>query len=363
MFTATGLASTEIPWTFVQGRPLIKLHELDRLFSIRSYYDHNRVLLEGEDKKQAFFLPWGSYAVIDGRFRRLKTPLRVKEGNLYIDAALVQAHLMPFIPLAKRKWAGEQILGAFSKVRYPVCALERAVRKVFLDPGHGGIDQGAVWGQVKEKDLVLQFARYAMKELKALGFEVLLSRKEDDFLPLELRTVLAEAWGADIFISIHANSSPSFQLRGTETYILSSNATDARARKLAMQENFLDKQSPLVGRTLQNILWDIGQSAYLQDSAYLAAHVQKSLVSAAQKPQWRNGGVREAPFFVLSTASVPAILVELAYLSNPEDRRMLQDRKFQQVLARALAKGVVKYAEYCNSSAKKKGKADAKGEV
>ncbi len=349
-------AHPTIKWVFVQSRPLIEISELQRVFSIRTYYDNNRLLLEGANKKQAFFLPWENYAVIDGQFQQLRTPPQQKNGKIYIDAALIKAYLIPLIEEKKQQWANREISTIFSKARHPVCALERPVFRVLLDPGHGGREYGATAKQTKEKNIVLDFALLAVKELEKLGFSVLLSRQKDSQLSLGARTQLAKSWKADVFISIHANASPLKAVRGTETYILSSKASDGAARKLAISENMKNGQEePKQAQTIKNILRDVWQTAYLQDSAYLAANIQKSLVEARERfisdaggrSLKGNRGVREAPFSVLKRAAMPAVLVELAYLSNNADRRLLKNKKFQQTLAKALAKGVGKYAQHC----------------
>ena len=350
-----------LAWSFVQSRPLLSTKVLESRLGIRSYFDRKRqrLLLEGQGK-MAFFTPWGSFAVIDGRFQRLARPLLVRQKGKFVDAALIQSHLLPFISEGKRVWLKEEIRRAFSKVRNPVCALERPVRRVFIDPGHGGAEDGGVRNKMKEKDLVLSFATLTAMELKKMGFEVHLSRNKDEAVPLDLRPTLANEWKADVFVSLHANTSPAKYVRGVETYILSSDATDDEARKLAVKENStlatINRKSSRQ-LTLDNILWDIGQTAFLQDSAVLAASIQNQVFASARKTfplkgkkGWRNRGVREAPFIVLSRSAMPAVLVELAYLSNSKDRALLGTKKFQRTLAKAIADGVKKYSEHCSST-------------
>jgi N-acetylmuramoyl-L-alanine amidase len=177
-------------------------------------------------------------------------------------------------------------------------------------------------------------------------------------VPLEIRPKLAKEWKADLFVSLHVNSSPSALAQGTETYILSQEATDAEARKLALLENSIAGKADAKASAVQDILWDVEQTAYLQDSAYLASYIQKSIVANAHDllrkeklpGDWRNRGVRQAPFYVLDRAPMPAVLVEIGYLSNPRDRSLMGEKIFMESLAKAIAEGVKKYKEACRKS-------------
>ena len=361
----SAVAASPLEWTFRDGRPHLALADLERRFGVRGYFDakRGRLLLEGFQGRTAFFLPHGSYAVIEGRFQRLSSPILPDgKGRFLVDASLLQAHLLPFLEAGDREALKEEIRRAISSRDAVNCSLEHPVKKIFLDPGHGGDDRGAVRFGTLEKNIVLDFAKSVARELASLGFETTLSRAKDESIALDLRPEIAREWGADLFVSLHANTSPFPGARGAETYILSSDATDAEARKLAVSENdFLrTKGMPEKENTnLENILWDIGQTSYLQDSARLAAHVQTELFRSVNaylekkraKALWRNRGVREAPFLVLSRAAMPAVLVELAYLSNVEDRTLLSSQDFQLTLAKALASGIKKFAEECQARA------------
>ena len=353
------LEGKSLHWIFIQGKPWLSVSSLKQISSLRVRYEkqRGRLVMEG-DKQKAFLLLGASYMVIQDRFIRLQFPfLMEQKGNLYLHVTFVQSHLSKLLKPKDRSFLRKEVRAVFMQSKRFLCVLERPVRRIFLDPGHGGEDDGARYRWAKEKDLVLFFAERVKKGLKKEGFEVHLSRTKDERIPLELRPSLAREWGADVFISIHANSSPSQKVRGVETYILSEKATDAGARKLAIMENRYiqsrrDKNSKK--STLRNILWDVQQMAYLQDSAYLASHVQSSILESTQgyfrsrgKKAWKNQGVREAPFLVLSHSSMPSMLLELGYISNPQDRRLLWNKKFQKLLAKGLVEGVKRYAEHC----------------
>lgn len=355
------LGQPQIPWNTDGGRPRLLLSEFEKHLDLRTYFDRrrNRILVESSGNF-AFFLPWSSYAVVGGTFQQISRPVvpTEKGTDFWIDASLIQSHLLPFVSTKKRVNLSKEIQTLLVKDKHAVCALERPVKRVFLDPGHGGEDQGAKRGGTLEKEIVLKFSQLAKSEIESLGFEVMLSRSKDELIPLDLRPQLASEWKADVFISVHANSYKGSRIRGPETYILSSEATNAEARKLALLENKfveakLSKRSRK-DRILESILWDVGQTAYLQDSAHLAAAVHTELHSAGstliqetEKRKWVNRGVLQAPFLVLKQAAMPAVLLEIGYLSNAKDRKWLNSKKFQQNLAKALAKGVKKYAEHC----------------
>lgn len=353
----TGSCFAKPEWRFIEGRPYVSQQDLASHFGIESFHDEKRgrLLLEGQGR-YALFLPGVSYAVIEGRFQRLLAPVIFEGAGLYVSAATLQSHLLPFVNPAARPLLRAELRRALAKREGTSCALDREVKKIFLDPGHGGSDRGAVRLGIHEKDVVLQFTKVVAQELGRRGFQVMLSRKSDESVALDLRPQLAREWGADIFISIHANTSPFPGARGAETYILSSDATDAEARKLAVSENeAMTRRQKGPQMTLENILWDIGQTAYLQDSAHLASRIQTSLFQGANEyftkisheRAWKNRGVREAPFLVLSHASMPAVLVELAYLSNVKDRGLLTSRSFQTVLGKALVDGIQSFADFC----------------
>lgn len=298
-----------------------------------------RVLSESTGK-QNFYLQGSQFALIDGVLTKLATPFFYKSGATEFPRPVVVAPR----PVA--------INGAEAQF----CTAGKPVERIFVDPGHGGSDLGASIGALHEKDVTLSFAKLVEQELKARGFIVTLSRTRDVALPLDIRSQLARQSKAQVFISVHMNSAPSQEAHGTETYILSADATDAEARKLAIKENSILNQVPSKGAdTLRDILYDMEQTVYLQESAYLAAEIQQSTVQAAHGllkemkvlRVWKDRGVRQAPFFVLSRASMPAVLLELGYLSSPEDRALLLSRKFQETLAKALAEGVKMYKESC----------------
>ncbi|MEM9290744.1 MAG: N-acetylmuramoyl-L-alanine amidase [Acidobacteriota bacterium] len=221
------------------------------------------------------------------------------------------------------------------------------VHTIVIDPGHGGTETGAIGPSgVEEKDLTLVLAQALKRRLESrLPVKVVLTRSDDSNLPLEARTSIANQNKADLFISLHLNSAYGASAHGAETYILSSTATDARAADFAEVENrsageavVSDSGDPLYD--LQLILWDLSQSHHLSESLSFASLVQEELNGALGL---RDRGVKQAPFRVLMGASMPSVLVELGFLSNPKEESMLQDPAYRAQLVGALVRAVIRY--------------------
>lgn len=346
----------ELDWVVIDKVPYLTIKDWEQRTGFHAYTDIHtgRILLERKAAPPAIFLLDSPYALQGGRFLALSQAPFLRGGETLLSLESAERVLLPLLPAAERKSLAATLLEAKGKAEKNACMIGREVKRIFLDPGHGGEDNGTKSGAVKEKDIVLKFARLAADELRRRGFTVTFSRTRDVFLPLEIRPKLAKEWNADVFVSIHVNSSPSAAAQGTETYILNQEATDAEARKLALLENSIASERTSRESAVQDILWDVEQTSYLQDSAYLAADIQKSIVAYAddlmlQKKMggWKNRGVRQAPFYVLNRAAMPAVLVEIGYLSNSKDRKLMGEKNFQENLAKALAEGVKKYKETC----------------
>lgn len=213
------------------------------------------------------------------------------------------------------------------------------VRRVVIDAGHGGHDSGALGpGGTKEKDVALAIAKRVGDALARSGLEVMLTRDEDTFLRLEDRTRIANEAKGDLFISIHCNSGPSHRMRGIETYTLNTSA-DRYSIRLAAREN---SSSAKRISDLQFILADLATKANTEESSRLAERVQKSLVGqlSARFPSVKDLGTKQALFYVLLGAKMPAILVETSFLSNPEEEKRLSSKAYQDEVAQAIAAGV-----------------------
>jgi len=217
------------------------------------------------------------------------------------------------------------------------------IRRIVIDPGHGGHDPGAMSPSgTKEKDIVLQIGlNLARKIREEFGIEAVMTRSTDVFIELQERTAIANKVGADLFVSIHANASLNRAANGIETYYLNLAKTE-KAAQLAAKENgtTLEKVS-----MLQAVLFDLMANYKLNDSAHLADEVQKALHKKAQTgyPAVRNLGVKQGPFYVLVGATMPSILVETAFLSNDRDEQKLKDPAYQDLTADGILAGIGSY--------------------
>jgi len=222
-------------------------------------------------------------------------------------------------------------------------ALGLGVRRVILDPGHGGDDKGAVSrGGLREKDLVLDVAqRLGTLIQKHLDSEVVYTRSEDSFVPLDARPALAKAKEADLFVSIHANWSAFRSAVGAETYYL--NFTNRESwLEVAARENGGSGKSV---HDLPNLIQEIAFSEKVNESRELAASVESSLYSSLSQDhvEEKDRGIKQAPFMVLIGSSVPSILVEIGFLSNPQEENLLKRSDYRQRIADALYRGVAQY--------------------
>lgn len=217
------------------------------------------------------------------------------------------------------------------------------VKKVVLDPGHGGKDPGATAFGMKEKDIVLGIAKQLAPVLaKELGCEVLLTRQEDNFIALEERTAIANTENADLFVSLHINAHSSAKVRGLETYYLNL-TNNADAMKVAARENATSTHQM---SDLQDILSDIMKNSKITESSRLAQQVHNSILTQAGKQGFanvKNLGVKQAPFYVLIGAQMPAILIELAFISNEQDVQNLNNPSFVKMLSQEITHGIRAY--------------------
>jgi N-acetylmuramoyl-L-alanine amidase len=222
-------------------------------------------------------------------------------------------------------------------------ALGLKIGKIVIDAGHGGHDTGTIGPNgVKEKDVVLDVAHRLGKLLEArLGAEVVYTREDDTFIPLETRTAIANQEQADLFVSVHANSSDDPDARGVETYYL--NFTSSRdALEVAARENAVSDKSI---HELQDLVKKIALKEKIEESKEFASNVQTALHSglSLKNPGIRNRGVKKAPFIVLIGANMPSILAEISFVSNPTDARKLETTDYRQRIAESLYRGISKY--------------------
>jgi N-acetylmuramoyl-L-alanine amidase len=222
-------------------------------------------------------------------------------------------------------------------------ALGLKIGKIVIDAGHGGHDTGTIGPNgLLEKDVVLDVAKRLGRLLESrLGAEVIYTRQDDTFIPLETRTAIANRERADLFISIHANSSHDSDARGVETYYLNFTSSP-EALEVAARENAVSEKSI---HELQDLVKKIALKDKIDESREFAGDVQESLYGglALNSAGIRNRGIKKAPFIVLIGANMPSILAEISFVSNPTDERKMETSEHRQRIAESLYRGVSKY--------------------
>jgi len=266
----------------------------------------------------------------------LKDPFRIVIDVWGAAAEEKPAQQKPYVALKKN---GKLPASALAK------QLALGISRIIIDPGHGGRDYGApgYLKDVHEKDVALQISRRLAKKIRReLKCQVFMTRNSDRFLTLEERTAIANTKNADLFISIHTNSHRNRKAFGIETYFLNL-ATDDEAIRVAAIENATSTKNI---SDLQNILYDLVQNAKINESSRLAGHVQGSMVNHLKHQRYsriNDKGVKQAPFYVLLGAQMPAVLVETSFISNPRECKRLINPKYQERLCEAIVHGIKQY--------------------
>ena len=270
---------------------------------------------------------------------QLQTPEPAHVSGVLEKPAIPEKPVVPPPPpalAAKRNSSGNRTL---------IRALGLKVGRVVIDPGHGGHDKGSIGpGGLLEKELVLDVAQRLGKLIEdRLGSEVIYTRDDDKFIPLESRTEMANENKADLFLSIHANSSPFPAVSGIETYYLNFSST-REAMDLASRENAGSQKSI---HELGDLIEKITKHDKAEESKEFAGKMQAALFTAAARSNSsaRNRGVKKAPFVVLIGATMPSILVEIGFVSNSREEALLRRPDHRQKLAEALYNGLSRYAE------------------
>jgi len=217
------------------------------------------------------------------------------------------------------------------------------VRTVVIDPGHGGEEVGAVGpAGALEKDVTLAVARRLRAALQnSLGYQAFLTREGDAHVPLDDRAAVANNYKADLFVSIHCNASRAQGAQGSEVYFLSYQASDDESRRVAQAEGAaLPLLSAPEGSDLSMILWDMAQAEHLEESSALASRIQEELAEVTGS---QGRGIKQAPFRVLVGAAMPAVLVEIAFITNAEEEKELVSESWQSRVSAALLRGIARF--------------------
>jgi N-acetylmuramoyl-L-alanine amidase len=220
------------------------------------------------------------------------------------------------------------------------------IRRVVIDPGHGGRDPGAISKRgLKEKDVNLDIARMLANQLKEAGVEVVMTRDSDKFVSLDSRVNIANNSRADIFISLHANSARATSAHGLEVFYISPRVSDIARASYAAKNTYLNLDSSCFASHSQNlkaILWDMIYTYNRAESIGLCQSIMNRL--AGNNLSVRAAGVKDANFMVLRGVRMPAILVEVGFLSNPSEERLLRESYYREKITRSIMEGLCNYA-------------------
>ena len=275
----------------------------------------------------------------------LSAPVKMKNGAIYIPLKFTKYSIRRLFNLDKEKPAYKET-ATRSRISKSKKSREKKfrIKKIVIDPGHGGKDPGAIGKTgLYEKHVVLDVSRRIKKELEKNGIDVIMTRDFDKFISLGGRTRIANKNEADFFISIHANANRKHWIRGFEIYYLSE-ATDDNARALAASENsvlkYEEESFSHHTKVLDAIVWDLGFTENRIESIHLAEFICREV---SGKLKMKRNEVRSARFYVLKGAEMPAILVELSYLSNKWDEKNLRKSSYKQKLAEGITAGIMAY--------------------
>lgn len=242
-------------------------------------------------------------------------------------------------------------LGMILDARFATAAAD-LFDTVVIDAGHGGKDLGACGTKgLEEKELVLDIAKRVAKRLRGQSMQVVMTRSDDTFVPLDERTMIANEIRGDLFLSIHANATPAKHVHGIETYFLSIESSDAEADAVASRENesFASERaaaSPLSDDPLTAILGDLVMTEHLVESDQFAKLAQEKLAAIDGVP---SRGVKQAPFVVLMGVQMPASLVEIGFITNEDEEKKLRSDEHREVIAMQLVAAILEYRDRYNA--------------
>lgn len=292
----------------------------------------------------AIVSPLADFALVDGQLVDF-------DGSLAEDDS--EGYLLPIglaVPLARDLHLGRVYEATSVATVADQRRFTRELRTLVIDPGHGGNDLGTKLGDLYEKDIAVLYAMKLRDELKKQlpELKVILTREDDRYISLPDRAKLANSENASLFLSLHVNHASDAKVEGIETYILSPDATDDEARKLALLENDTWLKSAKIGEAgndVRKILIDMEQEKYIQDSALAASMIAQEMKPLDARRGLKNRGVKQAMFYVLSQVAMPSTLVEMGFLSNPGDRGRMMNVEFRDDFVQALVTALKRYSE------------------
>ncbi len=330
---ATAPGRTALPTYNINGASYVSVSSLCASENIRWEYDnYTRKIYLNKGAHRINLMAGQRLVLVDGAPQYLKYPVDIYQGMLVV----------PF----RFK---EQVLDVLFKETYPERNRDLSstrIRKIVIDAGHGGKDPGTTGRRgLREKDVNLDIAKRLAKLLREDGVEVLLTRSTDDFISLERRVAIANSFKADLFVSIHSNANRVRSLNGLEVYYVTPYANDSKRALQAAQGSAPNLSRSSFASTpslnLKAILWDMKYTSDRAESVKLARSV---CISADNILDTKIIGIKGAPFYVLKGARMPAVLVEVGFLSNYNEERLIRNSFYRQQLAESIEQGITKYA-------------------
>jgi len=291
------------------------------------------------NEKEASFIPDNSWGVFDSNIVNFPIPPKLEKGDVWVPLPILNELFLHFLKFRVHK----------KDKKLVTSEAIRTIKKIVIDPGHGGKDPGAVGpSKFYEKDAVLEISKLVAECLeKELGITCVLTRDKDVFIPLRKRAIIANESKATLFLSIHCNAHRSREKHGTEVYFLSP-AKTTWARAVEARENAAIKWETEEQREeIESILWDLAQTQFLKESNNLAGKFVNSISNSANT---NNRGVKQANFYVLRGAYMPACLLEVEFISNPEGEKNLRSKEFQQKIVQGIVQGIREFKEWYEKS-------------
>ena len=315
----------------IDGTRYISAKSLCKIYNLEYHLDSitRKVTLTKGDKKARIMVD-SATVLLNNALRTMDKEAKFYQDSVVIPRSFAYRTLKPF-------FREEHIRGRL----VPAKVSGWPIKNVIIDPGHGGKDPGAVGKRgLKEKDVVLDVAKRLKRKLNAAGINVILTRESDKFVSLTQRARIANAKDVDFFISIHANASRSRWVNGVEVFYLSESIDDNWRSFQAAKNYDLNLQEDFSGKDTATILWDLVLSENRKSSVNLAEQVLYSLSKSLSQ---RNRGTKPARFYVLKGTNIPAVLIEVGFISNLQEEKRLRDTSYRDKVASAITKGLIQY--------------------
>jgi len=321
----------------INGTEYISLVDFCQQRNLTWEYDpFTRRITFGDGAHEVNLRTGESLATVDGNSRSLNYPVVSDRGRV-------------LIPDSFRKRTLDILFGrAISPPERRTSLAKIGIKKIIVDPGHGGKDPGAIGRSgLMEKNVNLDISRKLAKLLRSEGIEVVMTRNSDVFISLNRRTKIANRQTPDLFISVHANANHSRKMQGFEVYCITSTPNKDSKRAASSASSLppdIDKKNIVNSANLRRVLWDMVHTSNRADSIELSGLVSESMGRSSSA---RISGTKYANFYVLKNTQMPAILVEVGYLSNSEEERSLKSSRYRQQVAEAINRGIKQYAQDC----------------